>query len=401
MSRLDGELSEAYGAALRVQLDPEKVKTVQRAWLRDMRNKCQDEACLVGVYEQRIAALEALAAPSKDEVESDDTYIPTDKEPLAGEKREAPSTPQAEVAPAAQATEIAPVVTQAIPPTRSTQPTIATAPTQVVSMSQEEPGDSRVVMSATALLIAVLVVVSYGLFNRRRSNGAARDAGGIKRSTVIIVGSVLLMYGGYLLRPMRSSEKDFQKPVDSLVASANRGLAADKNLPVPDAGYICDRAGVLMFERIRYLEAQNPSRASFEALLHESLAGRGGAQLLERFWRRMAKTVDDDPQGALALVRQNGPEGFLAGIKHACLNEMAKAGVPGAQVNPLPKETNPVQRMRLAVLAARSEACRQMLRSELDAAELMLAGSGFEYANNSTNQVIASAKSQGCLPPDF
>jgi uncharacterized protein len=55
---LDSELDAAYRAALARSADQEAVRAAQRSWLKTTRNKCQDdEACLVAVYQQRIAAL--------------------------------------------------------------------------------------------------------------------------------------------------------------------------------------------------------------------------------------------------------------------------------------------------------------------------------------------------------
>lgn len=58
VSALDSELDAAYRAALIRSADQEAVRVAQRSWLKTTRNKCQDDdACLVAVYRQRIAAL--------------------------------------------------------------------------------------------------------------------------------------------------------------------------------------------------------------------------------------------------------------------------------------------------------------------------------------------------------
>lgn len=61
VSKLDSELDAAYKDALTKNSDPNAVKVAQRAWLRDTRNQCQDDACFVTIYKQRIAALGSTA----------------------------------------------------------------------------------------------------------------------------------------------------------------------------------------------------------------------------------------------------------------------------------------------------------------------------------------------------
>lgn len=83
LSRLDSELADAYGVILLTNADAEGVKSAQRVWLRDTRNKCVDDACLETVYKQRIAALrgpDPVDAPSRAEIEADDANMPSDQE---------------------------------------------------------------------------------------------------------------------------------------------------------------------------------------------------------------------------------------------------------------------------------------------------------------------------------
>lgn len=57
LSDLDERLAEAYGAVLRSSDDPGTVKSRQREWLKDVRDRCPDEACLKEAYEKRLAEL--------------------------------------------------------------------------------------------------------------------------------------------------------------------------------------------------------------------------------------------------------------------------------------------------------------------------------------------------------
>ena len=83
LSKLDSELADAYGVAALTHSDAEGLKSAQRAWLRDIRNKCADEACLETVYRQRIVALrglEPVGIPSRTETEADDAKMPSEQQ---------------------------------------------------------------------------------------------------------------------------------------------------------------------------------------------------------------------------------------------------------------------------------------------------------------------------------
>ncbi len=57
LSDLDERLAGAYGAALRSSDDPGSVKSGQRAWLKNVRDRCPAEASLKQAYEKRLAEL--------------------------------------------------------------------------------------------------------------------------------------------------------------------------------------------------------------------------------------------------------------------------------------------------------------------------------------------------------
>jgi uncharacterized protein len=69
-SQLDSDMADAYRAASAAASDRETLKIAQRHWLAQ-RDQCQDETCLISVYEQRITAL-SMSAPPADEPEKDD-----------------------------------------------------------------------------------------------------------------------------------------------------------------------------------------------------------------------------------------------------------------------------------------------------------------------------------------
>lgn len=57
LSNLDDQLDKAYDSAILLGENPDAVKSQQKEWLRNVRDKCQDEACLKGAYESRLAQL--------------------------------------------------------------------------------------------------------------------------------------------------------------------------------------------------------------------------------------------------------------------------------------------------------------------------------------------------------
>jgi len=78
VSKLDSDLDAAYKGAIKRQGQADAVKIAQRAWVKDVRNACQDESCLINVYKQRIGAL-SNAFPQ--EQEEHDENIPPDPTP--------------------------------------------------------------------------------------------------------------------------------------------------------------------------------------------------------------------------------------------------------------------------------------------------------------------------------
>lgn len=59
ISELDSQLAEIYSVVILKSADPDGVKAAQRSWLKLTRNQCQDTACFVSVYQQRIDDLAA------------------------------------------------------------------------------------------------------------------------------------------------------------------------------------------------------------------------------------------------------------------------------------------------------------------------------------------------------
>lgn len=60
LSELDDLLMRKYKQALATATDANALKTQQRAWLFGVRNKCQDSACIMRVYSERLIALNSI-----------------------------------------------------------------------------------------------------------------------------------------------------------------------------------------------------------------------------------------------------------------------------------------------------------------------------------------------------
>ncbi len=57
LSDLDDLLMQSYKKALANSTDPDVIKSQQKEWLKNVRNKCQDSDCIKRVYEERISSL--------------------------------------------------------------------------------------------------------------------------------------------------------------------------------------------------------------------------------------------------------------------------------------------------------------------------------------------------------
>lgn len=67
LDRLDGQLAQAYAQARQSCPGP-AIRAAQRRWLRERRNLCADEGCLISAYQSRLAE---LAQPSCTEAPTD------------------------------------------------------------------------------------------------------------------------------------------------------------------------------------------------------------------------------------------------------------------------------------------------------------------------------------------
>lgn len=64
ISDLDSQLMQSYKKSMSTADNADALKLEQRAWLANVRNKCQDAACLKLAYADRIAQLDGAATPA-------------------------------------------------------------------------------------------------------------------------------------------------------------------------------------------------------------------------------------------------------------------------------------------------------------------------------------------------
>jgi len=60
LSRLDEQLAKVYESVLSLSDHPDVIKSHQQAWLRTIRDTCQDKPCIQNAYEHRLAQLAAI-----------------------------------------------------------------------------------------------------------------------------------------------------------------------------------------------------------------------------------------------------------------------------------------------------------------------------------------------------
>jgi uncharacterized protein len=65
LSDLDEELAKAYESVISSSDNADLVKREQKEWLRSVRDKCRDEACLKDAYTNRLAQLSATRQPEE------------------------------------------------------------------------------------------------------------------------------------------------------------------------------------------------------------------------------------------------------------------------------------------------------------------------------------------------
>lgn len=79
LSELDSQLMQVYKKSLTESVSADAIKAEQRLWLKEVRNSCQDVACLKSAYSNRISVL--TASPIPNAAESDKAATPDNQHP--------------------------------------------------------------------------------------------------------------------------------------------------------------------------------------------------------------------------------------------------------------------------------------------------------------------------------
>lgn len=216
LSELDSKLDLAYRSALAVSTDPPGVRQAQRDWLRTTRNQCGDEACLLTVYMQRVAALSRTSSAQTQSPHAASSEpglsAPTTSEPQAtGQRAAETSAPPVPAAPhletptrAAQVATPEPAPSSAAPANAAT----ATAKGQAVGRSADTPqapaNDSGAKADGASMftmlaLVALIVWIAIAMLAKKRGWSMVVGIGG-----GFIAACVALGIGGAILMPARS-----------------------------------------------------------------------------------------------------------------------------------------------------------------------------------------------------
>lgn len=94
---LDEQLASAYRSAINSSPDASRIKSEQRTWITQVRNKCEDTNCLITAYQSRISAITDVATPlesNKSVINIEESEQNVKNSELSSMQGEALSTPE-------------------------------------------------------------------------------------------------------------------------------------------------------------------------------------------------------------------------------------------------------------------------------------------------------------------
>jgi uncharacterized protein len=131
ISDLDSQLMQSYKKSMSTAVNAEALKLEQRAWLTNVRNKCQDAACLKLAYADRIAQLDAGSKPASVQATQQVPVASVIDQPKASESSAVAATPsdiaQASAQPAVEKVEASSQVATPSKPTPAVETPAATS----------------------------------------------------------------------------------------------------------------------------------------------------------------------------------------------------------------------------------------------------------------------------------
>lgn len=178
VSKLDSDLATAYQSALAQSSELDAVKAAQRGWIKETRNQCTDEACLINVYQQRIAALTPASIDTRANGQATaDSKSPADANqaatpiiPGSDEKvttpvavADSPNTNALTEASATPAPTVAPPVSHTVVDQKPAGTSIAT---DKLTAKPEEPGSSRNPIGGV-LIVAMMIGTGWIWIKRK------------------------------------------------------------------------------------------------------------------------------------------------------------------------------------------------------------------------------------------
>ena len=134
LSDLDHRLSIAYKDALARSTTPDTLKSDEKAWLANTRNKCQDDACLAQAYQQRLTVLEGIGIVSASPTVASASAIET---PIVASSTSAAVAPSSSPTTAVSSANALPIIAST-----STDTSIAASSMPLPAVQQASPAES-------------------------------------------------------------------------------------------------------------------------------------------------------------------------------------------------------------------------------------------------------------------
>lgn len=200
ISKLDDELDTAYRSALSRSTDPAAVRAAQRAWLKQTRNQCPDNECLITVYSERRAALDSsrISALVPSAAVAVATTVTTHNDPTSNTDL----TKVAEEAPGAPEGEAARVVAKAAPVPK-VRPEAKESSTSIASES-EAIGDDKYRQAFVGMFLVLgslaSIACAWFVYRKRMTSGASAVWASVLALAslvgVLLIWTVVLVFTG-------------------------------------------------------------------------------------------------------------------------------------------------------------------------------------------------------------
>ncbi|WP_229223896.1 lysozyme inhibitor LprI family protein [Duganella sp. sic0402] len=304
LSELDSQLMQVYKKSLTESASADAIKAEQRLWLKEVRNSCQDVACLKSAYSNRISAL--TASPVSNVVESTKAVTPDNRHP----EQQTSQTNNVESIAAPTAKADADVVQpQSISTTKpvETKAETATTPTEETEVSPPSAGISGVFNAIyfvlTALFIAGLVNPKWIL--RWDANPSRKKLTGYFFALVLPVGllgeftksEATRKYEAKVIAAKEAQKKAEaeakQRERDRAVAASHASSSESRQMSPQQLKDMCNKGSMYALAYMNLKTSGQPFGSLF-ANMDEDLTAYPSSMRpsIQTIWKKMFKMVD-------------------------------------------------------------------------------------------------------------